>query len=213
MVFSEYALPNRALNEGEIDLNAFQHKAFLNQEIEDMGYEITAIADTIIAPLGIYSKKISSLDELQEGDKIAIPADATNGGRCLKVLEQAGVIKVDPEAGYVPEVKDVTQNPLNLEFVQVEASQTAALLDDVAAGFINGAHAVDNGYTPSEDAIYIEQAVEGSDNPYVNVLVARTADKDNELYQKVIEAFQSQATIDTIKEVYKGAYEPAFTLE
>lgn len=213
VVFSEYVQPNRALSEGEIDLNAFQHHAYLNKEIEEVGYDITAIADTIIAPLGIYSKKIASLDELKDGDQIAIPQDPTNGGRALKILEQAGLIKVDPAAGYTPEVKDVTENSLNLQFVQVEASQTAALLDDVAAGFINGAHAVDNGYTPNKDAIYIEQVEEGSENPYINVIVARTADKDNELYQKVIKAFQTAETAKVIEDVYKGAYKPAFTVE
>lgn len=213
VVFSEYVQPNRALSEGEIDLNAFQHHAYLNKEIEEVGYDITAIADTIIAPLGIYSKKIASLDELKDGDQIAIPQDPTNGGRALKILEQAGLITVDPAAGYTPEVKDVTENSLNLQFVQVEASQTAALLDDVAAGFINGAHAVDNGYTPNKDAIYIEQVEEGSENPYINVIVARTADKDNELYQKVIKAFQTAETAKVIEDVYKGAYKPAFTVE
>lgn len=213
VVFSEYVQPNRALSEGEIDLNAFQHHAYLNKEIEEVGYDITAIADTIIAPLGIYSKKIASLDELKDGDQIAIPQDPTNGGRALKILEQAGLITVDPTAGYTPEVKDVTENSLNLQFVQVEASQTAALLDDVAAGFINGAHAVDNGYTPNKDAIYIEQVEEGSENPYINVIVARTADKDNELYQKVIKAFQTAETAKVIEDVYKGAYKPAFTVE
>lgn len=213
VVFSEYVQPNRALSEGEIDLNAFQHHAYLNKEIEEVGYDITAIADTIIAPLGIYSKKIASLDELKDGDQIAIPQDPTNGGRALKILEQAGLITVNPAAGYTPEVKDVTENSLNLQFVQVEASQTAALLDDVAAGFINGAHAVDNGYTPNKDAIYIEQVEEGSENPYINVIVARTADKDNELYQKVIKAFQTAETAKVIEDVYKGAYKPAFTVE
>lgn len=213
VVFSEYVQPNRALSEGEIDLNAFQHHAYLNKEIEEVGYDITAIADTIIAPLGIYSKKIASLDELKDGDQIAIPQDPTNGGRALKILEQAGLITVDPAAGYTPEVNDVTENSLNLQFVQVEASQTAALLDDVAAGFINGAHAVDNGYTPNKDAIYIEQVEEGSENPYINVIVARTADKDNELYQKVIKAFQTAETEKVIEDVYKGAYKPAFTVE
>lgn len=213
VVFSEYVQPNRALSEGEIDLNAFQHYAYLNKEIEEVGYDITAISDSIIAPFGIYSKKIASLDELKDGDQIAIPQDPTNGGRALKVLEQAGLIKVDPAAGYTPEVKDVTENKLNLQFVQVEASQTAALLDDVAAGFINGAHAVDNGYTPNQDAIYIEQVVEGGDNPYINVIVARTADKDNETYKKVIEAFKTAETAKVIEDVYKGAYKPAFTLE
>ena len=211
VVFSDYAIPNRALNDGELDLNSFQHYAYLNKEVEDLGYKIEALGDTILAPLGIYSKSIKSLDELKDGDKIAIPMDATNGGRSLKILEAAGLIKVDPAAGYTPEVKDIIENKLNLEMVQVEASQTAALLVDVAAGFINGAHAVDNGYNPSNDAIYLETVSEGSENPYINVLAVRSEDKDNETYKKVLDAFQSEEVAEVLLTTYKGAYTPAWT--
>lgn len=210
VVFTDYALPNRALNDGELDLNSFQHYAYLDKEVADMNYEIEALGNTIIAPLGIYSKKITSLDELKDGDKIAVPQDATNGGRSLKILEAAGLIKVDPAAGYTPEVKDITENKLNLEIVQVEASQTASLLPDVAAGFINGAHAVDNGYNPSKDAIYVETVVEGSDNPYINIIAVRSADKTTPDYLKVLEAFQTDEVAEVLTTVYKGAYAPAW---
>lgn len=210
VVFTDYALPNRALNDGELDLNSFQHYAYLDKEVADMNYEIEALGNTIIAPLGIYSKKITSLDELKDGDKIAVPQDATNGGRSLKILEAAGLIKVDPAAGYTPEVKDITENKLNLEIVQVEASQTASLLPDVAAGFINGAHAVDNGYNPSKDAIYVETVVEGSDNPYINIIAVRSADKTNPDYLKVLEALQTDEVAEVLTTVYKGAYAPAW---
>lgn len=210
VVFTDYALPNRALNDGELDLNSFQHYAYLDKEVADMNYEIEALGNTIIAPLGIYSKKITSLDELKDGDKIAVPQDATNGGRSLKILEAAGLIKVDPAAGYTPEVKDITENKLNLEIIQVEASQTASLLPDVAAGFINGAHAVDNGYNPSKDAIYVETVVEGSDNPYINIIAVRSADKTNPDYLKVLEAFQTEEVAEVLTTVYKGAYAPAW---
>lgn len=210
VVFTDYALPNRALNDGELDLNSFQHYAYLDKEVADMNYEIEALGNTIIAPLGIYSKKITSLDELKDGDKIAVPQDATNGGRSLKILEAAGLIKVDPAAGYTPEVKDITENKLNLEIIQVEASQTASLLPDVAAGFINGAHAVDNGYNPSKDAIYVETVVEGSDNPYINIIAVRSADKTTPDYLKVLEAFQTDEVAEVLTTVYKGAYAPAW---
>lgn len=210
VVFTDYALPNRALNDGELDLNSFQHYAYLDKEVADMNYEIEALGNTIIAPLGIYSKKITSLDELKDGDKIAVPQDATNGGRSLKILEAAGLIKVDPAAGYTPEVKDINENKLNLEIIQVEASQTASLLPDVAAGFINGAHAVDNGYNPSKDAIYVETVVEGSDNPYINIIAVRSADKTNPDYLKVLEAFQTEEVAEVLTTVYKGAYAPAW---
>lgn len=100
--FSDYAAPNRALNDGEIDLNAFQHKAFLANDIAQKGYEIEAIGDTIIAPLSIYNnkEKISSIGDIKDGDVIAIPSDLTNGGRALKLLEAAGLIECDPEKGF-----------------------------------------------------------------------------------------------------------------
>lgn len=207
--FSEYKLPNEALNAGEIDLNAFQHKAYLNKEIEDLGYDITVLGDTLVAPLSLYSDKITDVSELKAGDKIAVPSDPTNEGRCFKILESAGVLEVDPAAGYTPELKDITDNPLNLEFVEVEASNTASLLPDVAAAFVNGAHAVDNGLK-LDDAVYTEQVQPGSDNPYINVIAVRTADKDNAVYQKVLAAYQSAETAQTILDVYQGTYIPAF---
>jgi len=208
--FSDYPLPNRALNDGEIDLNAFQHKAYFEDDCKNNGYDLTIIGDTIIAPLGIYSNKIKDVSEIKDGDIIAIPNDATNGGRALKLLESAGLIKVDPAAGYTPTKKDITENPLNLDIKEVEAANTASLLPDVAAAVINGGHALDNGLNPNEDAIYLETVEEGSDNPYVNIIVARTADKDNELYKKVVDAYRSPEVAEVIKEVYKGAYTPTW---
>ncbi len=208
--FADYSLPNPALNDSEIDLNAFQHYAFLNNQIESLGLELSAIGNTLIAPLGLYSQKITSVDELKEGDKVALPNDATNGGRALKVLETTGLIAIDPEAGYLPELSDITENKLNLEFVEVEAAQTASLLPDVAAAFINGGHAVDNGYFPAKDAILIETVAEGSDNPYVNILVARTADQDNPLYQRILEVYHSDEVAEIFATAYKGAYLPAW---
>lgn len=207
--FSEYKLPNDALNAGEIDLNAFQHKAYLNKEIADLGYDVTVLGDTIIAPLSLYSEKIKSVSELKEGDKIAVPQDPTNEGRCFKILEAQGVLKVDPAAGYMPELKDITENPLNLEFVEVEAANTASLLPDVAGSFINGAHASDHGLTP-EDAICTETVEPGSDNPYINIIAVRTADLENETYQKVLKAYQTAETAKAIEEIFKGLYIPAF---
>lgn len=208
--FSDYVIPNQALADGDIDLNSFQHYAFLNNQIKDQGLELTAIGETIIAPLGLYSEKISDVSELKEGDKVAIPNDATNGGRALKVLESAGLIKVDPEAGYTPILSDIVENPLNLEFVEVEAAITPSLLPDVAAAIINGSHAVSNGLYPLEDAIYLETVQEGSDNPYINIIAARTADKDNEVYKRIVEAYQTDEVAELLEELYKGGFIPAW---
>ncbi|MEG1972242.1 MAG: MetQ/NlpA family ABC transporter substrate-binding protein [Oscillospiraceae bacterium] len=208
--FSDYSLPNQALADGEIDMNAFQHYAFLNKQIETFKYELTPICNTIIAPLGIYSQKNKDLKSFKEGDKIAIPNDPTNCGRSLKLIEAAGLITVDPEKGFIPEIKDVTANPLKLEFVPVEAAQTASLLPDVAAAIINGGHAISAKLDPNKDAIYLEQALEGTDNPYINVLVVKTADKDNENYKTIAEATTTPEVAKKIEELYKGAFKPAF---
>lgn len=207
--FSDYKLPNEALNNGDVDLNAFQHKEYFFNEVETLGYELSVLGDTIIAPLSLYSNYITDISELKEGDKIAVPSDPTNEGRCFKILESAGVLEVDPAAGYNPEIKDITSNPLNLEFIEVEAANTASLLPDVTATFINGAHAVDNGLNV-EDAVYTEQVQAGSDNPYINILACRTEDLENEVYQKVLAAYQSDETAKAIEEIFQGTYIPAW---
>lgn len=207
--FAEYKLPNNALDAGEIDLNAFQHKAYLQKEIDDLGYDIAVLGDTIVAPLSLYSNQITDVSELKEGDRIAVPSDPTNEGRCFKILESAGLLEVDPAAGYMPELKDITANPLNLDFVEVEAANTASLLPDVAAAFVNGAHAIDNGLKIDE-AVYTEQVEPGSDNPYINIIACRTADLDNEVYRKVLAAYQTAETAQAIQDIFQGTYIPAF---
>lgn len=208
--FADYTLPNRALADKEIDLNAFQHYAFLNKEIANFGFDLTVIGDTIIAPLGLYSRKIKSVSEIKDGDKIAIPSDATNGGRAIKLLETAGLLKVDPAAGYVPEKADITEYLVKVEIIEVEASLTAGLLPDVTASIINGNHAVDNGLFPATDAIFLEQVGGTTDNPYINVLVARTEDKDNPLYQKILAYYRSPEVAEILATVFKGALIPTW---
>lgn len=210
--FSDYSQPNEALASKEIDLNAFQHKAFLEKDKTDRSLDLTVLGDTIIAPLGLYSTKYKSIDEIKEGETIAIPSDATNGGRALKVLETAGLIKIDPSKGYNPTVSDITENPKNLVILELEAAQTAVQLDDpkVAAAIINGGHALDHNLNPATDPIYLETVQEGSDNPFINIIACRTEDKDNELYNEILAAYHSDDVKKVIDEKYKGAYLPAW---
>ena len=208
--FSEYVQPNRALEDGEIDLNAFQHYAYLNNEIKTKNYRLSPIGETILAPLGLYSKKIKAVSEIKSGDKIAIPNDLVNGGRALRVLEKAGLIAIPEAAGPTPSLGDITGNPLKIQFIEVEAAQTPRLLDDVTASVINGGHAVDAGYNPARDSLALERQGGGSQNPYINIIAARTADKDNPVYQRVVREYQSAAVRDVILSAYKGAFIPAF---
>lgn len=209
--FSDYNLPNRALNDGEIDANAFQHKAFLKAESEANGYKLTVIANTIIAPLGAYSSKIKSLDELKEGDKIAIPNDPTNGGRAIRLLESAGLITADKKKGYLVTVRDIQKNPKHLEIIEVDAGNTPSLLPDVAVSIINANYAIDTGFIPIRDAIYLDATGKiDENNPYINVLVSREDNKDDELLKKLIKAYQTKETAEIINKVYKGATIPVF---
>lgn len=207
--FTDYAQPNNALAEGEIELNSFQHKLFLKSFNKDNGTDLVPIADTYIAPLGIYSDKITSVDEIEENDTIAIPNDVTNGGRALLLLQTAGLIEVDSDAGVTPTVNDITNNSLNLEIKELDASQTARALQDVKASIINSGMAVDYGFVPTEDSIFLEPVNDDSD-PYVNIIVARAEDADNEVYQKIIDAFQAEDTIEVIKETSKGSSIPVW---
>ena len=209
--FGDYTLPNRALNDGDIDLNAFQHKAYLFDDIKNNGYKIINVGDTLICPLGAYSNKIKSLDELKDGDTIAIPNDPTNGGRALKLLEQAKVITLDPSKGYLPTSRDIQSNPKNIKIYEVDASYTASLLPDVAVSVINSNYATDFGLNPSKDAIFSDTTGEiDENNPYINIVAARIADKDNPVIQKVIKAYQTKESADIILEDSKGNNVPVF---
>ena len=213
--FTDYATPNRALNDGEIDLNAFQHKAFLANDIKQNKYAIEAIGDTIVAPLAVYNNKnkIKSLKDLKSGDTIAIPSDLTNGGRALKVLESAGVSKLDPAKGYVANKTDIIENPLNIKIMEAESGVLANLLPDVTAALINGGNAFTAKLDPTKDSIYVENtdpAVNPIAAKLVNVIVARTKDKDNATYKAIVAAYQTPEVANVIFTSYNGAYKPAW---
>lgn len=145
--------------------------------------------------------------------KIGIPDDATNGGRAFKLLETAGLITVDPAAGWTPELKDVTSYIYNIEIVPTTANTLPSTLDDYGAATINGTYAIPVGLVPSKDGLIIESqegASEGGENPYVNIVVARTADKDNETYKTIMEAFQTDLVGQYLIAKYSEAYIPAF---
>lgn len=207
--FTDYATPNVALAEGELDLNSFQTKIFMDSFNEDHGENLVAIADTVIAPLGIYSSTIKDVSEIKENDVIAIPNDVSNEGRALLLLQTAGLIEVNPAKKQIPVVEDITSNPLNLTFETLDSSQTARALEDVTASVINSGMAVDAGFIPTEDAVFLEPVTESSD-PYYNAIVSREEDKDNEVFQKIIEAYQAEDTKEVIAETSKGSSIPVW---
>lgn len=209
--FSDYAAPNRALNDGEIDLNSFQHKAFLANDIEQKGYKIEAIGDTLIAPLTIYNnkEKISSIEDIKDGDIIAIPSDLTNGGRALKLLEEAGLIVCDPEKGFLPTKADILKYHKKIEIREGESATLFNILPDCAAAIINGGNAFTAGLDPKKDSIFTENvdpAINGAVPQLINVIVARSEDKDNPVYKKIVEAYQTKEVKDSIESAYRGAF-------
>lgn len=207
--FDSYPLPNAALNSKEIDLNEFQHHSYLNKEVEQFGYEIESVADTVFAPLGIYSSKIQKISQLSEGQKVAIPDDVSNGGRALKLLEKAGLIKVNPKAGLFPTLKDVQENPKNLKFIELSAANIPTTLTENEIAVINSGIATDNGFTPTKDALVLEEAIEG-ENPYINLIAARKSDKDAEWLKTILEAYHTKEVYDLIIEDSKGGSIPVW---
>lgn len=209
--FSDYVAPNRALADKEIDLNAFQHKAFLKNDCEQKGYSLIAIGDTIIAPLCIYNnkEKISSIDDIKDGDVIAIPSDLTNGGRALKLLEKAGILECDPAKGFIPTKADVIKYNKKIEIKEAESATLAKILPDCTAAIINGGNAITAGLDPINDSIFTEN-VNKDENPAVadliNVIVAREEDKDNEVYKKIVDAYHTDEVKKTVEEAFHGAF-------
>ncbi|MPM99742.1 D-methionine-binding lipoprotein MetQ [bioreactor metagenome] len=199
--FNDYIQPNVALNQGDIDVNSYQHQPFLDNQIKDRGYQIQSVAKTVIFPMGIYSKKIKNIADVQPGATVAIPNDPTNGGRALLILEKVGLIKLKPNAGLSATAADIAENPKNLKVKELEAAQIPRSLDDVDLAAINTNFAVVAGLVPTRDSIAIEDA----NSPYANVIAVRTKDKENPAYQKLIKAYHSEEVKQFINDHFKGS--------
>jgi D-methionine transport system substrate-binding protein len=206
--------PNVHLADGEIDINAFQHYAYFNKNKEDLKLDLTAIGETLIVPLNLFSKKYKSVESLPDKAKIALPDDPTNQGRALNVLKNAGLIELKPSAGNNALLRDIISNPKNISFVEMTGAQIPRSLDDVDAAIINCGYATDAGLDPVNDPIYKDtiDLNNPEQKPFINIIAARTADKDNETYIKIVEAYHSKQVADIIGEVYKKAAIPAFTV-
>lgn len=203
--FSDYVIPNTALDAGEIQANSFQHQPYLDNQKKDRGFKIESVGATLNFPLGIYSKKHKSFDQVPAGGTIAIQNDPTNGGRSLLLLQAAGVIKVKPEAGLKPSVADIIENPKKLKIIEVEAAQAPRSLDDVDAASINTNYATQAGLTLN-DAILKEDAK----GPYVNVIAVRSVDKDKPWVKTLLEAYYTPEVKAFVQEKFKGAVLPSW---
>lgn len=203
---------NELLEAGDVDANFFQHKPYLVDWQKQKGVDdLVAVADVHLEPMSLYSNKIGSLDELKDGDTIAIPRDTTNYARALYLLASAGLIEMDvpfedADLSVVTEA-NITSNPKNLKLVGIERPQLARQLDDaqITAAVINSNYALEAGLTPADDAIVTEQ-VEG--NPFSNLLVVRAENENDPAVTALADALESPETAAWIEETYSGAVVP-----
>lgn len=204
--FTDYVTPNTALNEKQLDANFFQHVPYMEDFAKKKGIQLVAVAKVHVEPMGAYSSKIKSKDEIKDGAAIAIPNDATNEGRALLLLQKQGLIKLKDENGLTQTPKDIIENPKNLKFSELEAAQLPRVLKDVDLAIINTNFALEGKLNPTKDALFIED----KDSPYANVLTVRPDNQNDPAIQELVKALNSDEVKKFINEKYSGAIVPAF---
>lgn len=204
--FNDYVQPDKALAEGDLDMNSMQHQPYLDNIVKKQGLKIVSIGKTISLPMAIYSHKIKSLDELADGARVTLPNDPTNGARALLLLQQAGLIKLKNGNSVDAAVTDITENPKHLNFVELDAAQISRSLDDTDLACVNSNYAIQVGLNPQHDSLVVENV----DSPFVNVMAVREGDENNETYKKVLKIYQSEPIRKFIEEHFKGTVLPAF---
>ena len=204
--YSDYVVPNTAVEDGDEDANYFQHLPYLEEFNETRGTHLVSVAGVHIEPMGIYAGRVESLEDLPDGAVIGIPNDPTNEGRALLLLEAQGLITLDDSSNLSATPNNIVDNPKNLEFQELEAATIPSVLADVDLAVINSNYALGAGLNPTTDAL----AIESSDSPYVNVLVVKEGNEDNAAVQALVEALHSDTIRDFITEEFDGAVVPAF---
>lgn len=204
--YSDYVVPNTAVEDGDEDANYFQHVPYLDDFNTTRGTHLVSVTGVHIEPMGIYAGRVSSLEDLPDGAVIAVPNDATNEGRALLLLEAQGLITLDDSSNLTATPNNIVDNPKNLEFQELEAATIPSVLADVDLAVINSNYALGAGLNPTTDAL----AIESSDSPYVNVLVVKEGNENNEAIQALVDALHSDTIRDYITETFDGAVVPAF---
>jgi D-methionine transport system substrate-binding protein len=198
--FSDYVVPNQALDAGELDANSFQHQPYLDNQAKDRGYKLVSVGLTVNFPMGIYSSRYKNWSELPDGATVAIQNDPTNGGRSLLLLQDKGAIKLKDGVGFKPTVADIVENPKKLKIIEIDAAQAPRSLQDVAAAGINTNYAVEAGIDPTSAILR-----EDPKGPYVNVIAVREADKDKPWVKDLVEAYHSPEVKAFVDKTFKGA--------
>ncbi|KIQ01034.1 MULTISPECIES: MetQ/NlpA family ABC transporter substrate-binding protein [Pseudomonas] len=205
-VFTDYVQPNVQVAEKRLDANFFQHQPYLDEFNKSRGTTLVSVGGVHVEPFGAYSSKIKDLKDLPQGANVVIPNDATNGGRALLLLQKAGVITLKDANNILSTPKDIAENPKGIKVRELEAATLPRVLTQVDLALINTNYALEAKLNPTQDAL----AIEGSDSPYVNILVTREDNKDNAAVQKLVKALHSDEVKAFILEKYKGAVVPAF---
>lgn len=203
--FSDYVVPNTALDAGELEANSFQNQPYLDNQVADRGFKLVSAGLTVNFPLGIYSKRHKSFDAVPSGGRIAIQNDPTNGGRSLLLLQDKGVIKLKPGVGFKPSVADIVENAKRLRFIEVDAAQTPRSLEDVDAAAVNTNYATPAGLKP-EDALLREDPK----GPYVNVIAVRAVDKDKPWVGALVESYHSPEVKAFIEKTFGSTVLPGW---
>ena len=204
--FSDYVKPNLALNDKELDANFFQHEPYLDTFVSERKLELISAGKVHIEPMGIYSKKIKTLNDIPNGAKIAIPNDPSNGGRALALLESAKLLKLKDGVGVKATIGDITQNEKKLQIVEIEAALLPRSMDDTDLSVINSNFAMEAKLNPVKDSLFTEP----KESPYANIVAVRKGDEKRPEIQKLMKALQSPEVKKFIEEKYKGAVVPAF---
>lgn len=204
--FSDYILPNTALNDGEVDANAFQTISYFEEQVAERKLDLEPLSSTVIAPMGIYSNKHKDLKELPDGAKIAVPNEGTNLGRALLLLQEAGFITLTDNFDGIGSLEKIKSNPKNINLELVAAGNTPRFLEDVDASIINNNFAVEAGLT-LKDALFHESATA---KPYINIIAVKKGDKDRAELKKLVDIYHSEEVEDFILKTFKGNTIPAF---
>ena len=206
--FTDYVQPNLATQDGEVGANFFQHQPYLDDFNKSKGTDLVPVVGVHLEPLGLYSNKAKSVDQLKDGATVALPNDATNEGRALKLLADNNVITLKDGVGAKATEKDVASNPKHLKFKPLEAAQLPRTLADVDAAVINGNYALEAKLTPSKDALVLEKT---QGNPYVNILVVKKGHENDAAVKKLATLLTSDEVKKYIETTFNGSVIPAAT--
>lgn len=204
--FSDYVMPNVALDEKDLDINSFQTEPFFDHLIKDRNLDLVKVADTVTFPMGIYSSVVKDISELKNGAKIGLPSDPTNSGRALMLFENAGLLTIKEGVGLNATVNDIEENKNNYEFIELDPAQIPRQLDELDAAAINTNFAIDAGLSPTNDSIFIES----KDSPFANLIAVRTESKDEEVVQQFIDLYRSEEVKKFIEETFDGSIIPSW---